>query len=47
VTTVLGIGLAGLGAWIAVRSGQSAGLAPFLMAGGLVLVFVGIFVAGG
>lgn len=46
MTTVLGIALAGLGAWIAVRSGQSAGLAPFLMVGGVALVFVGVLVAG-
>lgn len=46
MTTVLGIALAGLGAWIAVRGGQSSGLAPFLVAGGVVLVFVGVLVAG-
>lgn len=46
MTAVLGIALAGLGAWIAVRGGQSSGLAPFLMVGGVVLVFVGLFVAG-
>jgi hypothetical protein len=46
VTTLLGIALAGLGAWIMVRSSQS-GLAPFLIAGGAVLVMAGIFLAGG